>query len=139
MDFASWIGFIISVLALLYLFLKPSMESRERKKNPQEYDRRKREDERRLKELMHPFDLDVEEEELEIRPIVQKKVKPPKPPVKPTKATESIHIYHPTKNMAPQINRMRKMLKHPKNAILLREILGPPKAAQSIRHHESWD
>jgi hypothetical protein len=130
-------------LALLYLFLRPALDTVEQKKRPHEFDKRRQKEEMRLKHLMQSLEADLDDEDEEIHKVTHKKtyVKPPQfkkePPVKlkPTQASS----YHEQKVATTQATRLLERLHSPKDAILLREILGPPKSAINIRHHEYWD
>jgi hypothetical protein len=145
MDVTQWIGFFISILALLYLFLRPALDKVEQRRNPEELDKRRKAEELHLKQLMHSLGVDSDDEdddELEPTVIHKKRfVQPPQfkkaPSVKVKPAQPS--AYHEQKVVTTQAMRLLERLHSPKDAILLREILGPPKSTMNIRHHEYWD
>lgn len=66
MDITEIIGFLISLGFLLFLFLKQGWDASARKKHPEEYAKKQREKEKRLKEFMKSMDIQVEEDDDEL-------------------------------------------------------------------------
>lgn len=64
MDISEWLGFIISMLALLILFLRRGREGLQRKANPEEYEEKKKQHET-LKGFLKSLDMDIDEDEEE--------------------------------------------------------------------------
>jgi hypothetical protein len=97
MNFVEFLGFIISLGAMIFLFTKRFLEDRKRRLNPEEYARKEKEQEENLrrfyKSISGDFDDEEKEEEDEPvsktvhQPLIQRRP-PPKPP-KPTIHRES--------------------------------------------------
>lgn len=143
MDISEWIGFLISALAIAYLFLRQVSDLFFRVKHPEEYKKREMEEAKRLDDLWRTLEADDEEENL---PQLPKPVKPPpprtlpKPSLAPKKVVHAEKVRYGHRTYSPQ--RVASLLTHlrsPKDIIVLKEVLGPPRAAVPIRHHESWD
>lgn len=143
MDISQWVGFIISVLALLYLIFRGGRSAVYQQKHPEEYAKMQFEEERRLKELLHNLDIDIEEEEEPVPRYL------PPPPIRPpqrkqefarrsVKAPKPVVLLHETQGHVTRVHKLLKRTQSPQDMILLREIIGPPKCVQSIRHHEYW-
>lgn len=93
MSIIEFIGFVIAMGAMTFLFFKRYREERNRRLNPQEYARRQREQEEDLRKFLRSMNIDVEEEELE----------PPEPPSqqRPPPIPKQAPIRKPWTNPAP--------------------------------------
>lgn len=91
MSFVEFLGFVISVAAMIFLVIKRTYEERQRRKNPVEYARKEKEREENLRKFLKERgidtgdDLNQEQRPQRIKKIVQQPPKAPqqKPPVIP--------------------------------------------------------
>lgn len=63
MSFVEFIGFIISLVAMIFLVTKRFMEERKRRLNPEEYARKEEEQEANLRRFLKSINVDSEDEE----------------------------------------------------------------------------
>lgn len=141
MDIVQWIGFFISVLAILYLMIRQGRDIAERNRDPEGYRRRESEETRRMREMLKTLDIDLEEEEEEFEPEpLPVRKAPPKVARKPIRQQVVVHPspVQETRTHIPRVKLLLKRTSSPQDMIVLREIVGPPKAARRIFHHESW-
>jgi len=124
-DISEIVGFIVSIAAILYLFLRPVWDLIFQRKHPEEYAQRQQEKERRLQQLLGNVPVIYEEEE------EPPAVKPPRPIPRPKQQEKSALAPAYANPKAKRSRGALLMRKHSmKEAIVLREILGPPKAFQ---------
>ena len=79
MDISQIIGFIISVLAILYIVTKRVKEERLRKEHPEEYEKEQQKQEANLKQFLKSLDVEMED----------KKMNPPPKPVQKLTASQA--------------------------------------------------
>lgn len=144
MDIVQWIGFFISVLAILYLMIRQGRDVAERNRDPEAYRRRESEEARRMREMLKTLDIDLEEEEEEEEEFkLEEPVRkaPPKVARKPVRQQVVVHPspVQETRTHIPRVKLLLKRTHSPQDMIVLREVVGPPKAARRIFHHESWN
>ncbi len=140
MSFVEWVGFVASLIGVVYLFTRDALAKREKAKDPVKY----AEKERRLKEVLRQMGVEVEpeeeqkieEEEEEEEDEVEKaeQLSPPPPP-KPHAATSfpAIHVATTPGKIVLTESRVAKMIaKMPdKRALLISQVLfGPPKSLE---------
>lgn len=53
MNFIEFIGFVVSILAMVYLFIKQAMDQRRRRTDPEAYENEVKEREELIRKLMH--------------------------------------------------------------------------------------
>lgn len=63
MGFVEFIGFVISLIAMIFLVTKRFFEERKRRLNPEEYARREQEQEENLRRFLKSINVDSEDEE----------------------------------------------------------------------------
>lgn len=80
MNIVEFIGFIITMAALMILSIKRSREEKKIRENPELYAKQKKEQEKALKELLRSMNLDVKEDEEEE---LEEAIPPPPPPEEP--------------------------------------------------------
>jgi hypothetical protein len=88
MEISQLIGFVVMVVVLILPAIKKSMEEKDRKKNPEKYVKKEREQQRLIKELIHSIDPDYEDEEGYLSskpqpPLVPRALSSGRPRVKP--------------------------------------------------------
>lgn len=162
MDIPQFIGFLISIAAIGYLFLRQVWEVRQRQKDPEAYEKKLQEKEKRIKEFMRGLDIDQPEEKIE-KPIPKgpakgrstKHLNRPAPP--PILAHQSLAKVPPRHSFAiPKIAvptyHVRYMESAPsrgktvirrlhtrQDMVVLHEIFGPPKGLLNDPwHHEKF-
>lgn len=162
MTFPEIIGFIISILALLFLFLRPVWDARERRKHPQEYQKKQQEREKRLKQFMKTLDSEVEEDEEEEPVALPRKGKqqesiqanqrpspqlPKAPYIRPVQPVTQQHldaqrklipkimVYGARKELESRAARLIQQQRTLKDAVLLSEIIGLPKGMSTRDRH----
>lgn len=151
MDITQWIGFFISVMALLFLLTRNIKEVRQQRTHPEEYKKKQREQEHQLKKMLKDFDIDVEDEEEEQIILKEQHVpKLPKMPVIIAPKTQAIKIENvQTSRRKTQVakiiysgpskgQQILSRLHSPKEIIVLQELIGPPKSVKPISYHEYW-
>jgi hypothetical protein len=74
MDFSEVIGFLVTIAAILYMFIKRIQHDRVKRTREYEHEDEEQNDEERLKDFLKSLDIDMEE---------SKDFKPPSPPPKP--------------------------------------------------------
>lgn len=151
MDITQLIGFLVSLIFLLFLFVKQLKDSNARRRNPEEYAKREKEKERQLKDFMRSrsIQIDEDEEEISIRPkkqqksqhFVQEQNAPkirPKTPLQQTYKPAYPHALHGgylaygTQKEAPSrgYSLVKQQESHTlRNAIVLNEIIKPPRGS----------
>lgn len=81
MTIPEFIGFLITLFALAFLFLKQLWDARERRKNPEKYEKKQLETEKRLKQFMKSLNIethdDDDDEERKLALAISRKLKPP--------------------------------------------------------------
>lgn len=143
MTFIELIGFIVTIVAFFLLSIKSSIEKRKRSSMPPE--QVEEEEESDLEEALREMGIELKKQPA----LPKKKVKHPPPPVnapeEPKKNTRDIFKEHYKTDFHEDAyrhevervkgERARKLLKHGslKDAMILREILGPPKAMHDPR------
>lgn len=161
MTFPEIIGLIISILALLFLFLRQVWDARERREHPQEYQKKQKEREKRLKQLMKTLDIEVEEDEEESvslprkekpresaqasqKPSLQLPKAPYIRPIQPVtqqrldvqrKHVPRSIVYVGRKEPESRAARLIKQQRTLKDAVLLSEIIGLPKGMLTRDRH----
>lgn len=81
MGFVEFLGFVISLAALIFLNVKRYMENRKRRQNPEEYARKEKQREENLRQFMRERGIDFNNEPSKIQP--PPKPKKPKPALLP--------------------------------------------------------
>lgn len=138
MDIIQWIGFFISVMALFFLLTRNLKEVRQQQANPEEYQKKQRAKEMQLKKMLKTLDIDVEEEKI-LQPVIKKPViVTPKsygmePIRKPQKEAAIIQPVKPSRG-----KKLIAKIQSPKEMIVLREMIGPPKSLKPVPFHEYW-
>lgn len=82
-----FIGFLISLIAFVYLMWKWRSEERAKNKNPEEYDRKKKQQEENLRLFLKSLDIEMEKP---VPPPPPKKKKPAAPKVAPKEIPKEI-------------------------------------------------
>ncbi len=154
MNFTEFIGFIITLLAFFLLVGKQARDERKRRQNPELYEEEQMKQQEAVKELLKSLNIEVDSEMLppqeeEVPPPPPEEIKPPvkKPPV-PRRLAEFDRkdVYKDPYAMKNQFKHekpyqlkeiqqkhIKKLVKKSgslKDAIVLKEILGPPKGLQ---------
>jgi len=83
MSLIEFIGFIISVTAMIFLLVRRAWEERHRRKHPEEFKDEQQRQEQTLKQFLKSLDIDMEDEEEfspPPKPRVEQPVEPPPPP-----------------------------------------------------------
>ena len=80
MSFIEFIGFVISMVALIFLFSKKIFDQRRARLNPEESEREEEEQKRNLKEFLRSLEIDMEDQEQFKPPPPPPKITPPQPP-----------------------------------------------------------
>ncbi len=86
MDIVQFIGFLISVLAIMVIMGRKSRNERQRRQHPEQYMEKERKQKELLKQVMHDLGMDVEKEEEEeeeveeLHPAIKKRVAYAPPP-----------------------------------------------------------
>lgn len=155
MDVVQWIGFFISVMAMFFL-LSRGKQQRHAEENPEAIEQARRDKEKHLRRMLKSLDIDVEDDEEEKIPAKPSRRSPQvntiAPVVKPPMPTVNARIEssQPAKRKSQRkvaivqqrgASRGKKLLQHihsPKDMIILRELIGPPKGSQPIISHEYW-
>lgn len=165
MTFIEFIGFIITMAAMVFIFVRQAWENYRRRHYPQEYAEEVRRKDDALKKLLKSMDIEIEEEEDEEeeeppRRRPQKKMPPPVSPQlftkKPTVTAQQQRIntelqfkeYSSTKvdlsqelfqkdayalnkvDAPPRSRGILSSLRSPKDMLVIKEILGPPRCDQ---------
>lgn len=172
MDFSEFFGFLISVGALLFLFLWPLWQAFSRKRNPEKYAEEEKAKQKRLQKLLKTLDIEPEEEEddedeeiaegkLEEEPESQRMghrspalenkalpshalgyhyegahlgvgptlfVTPRRTTQKLTASTSNAYTLKSMAGGGSKGLRLVKTLRSPKEMIVIREIIGPPRS-----------
>ena len=63
MSFVEFIGFVISLVAMIFLVTKHFWEERKKRLNPEEYEKREKQQEENLRRFLKSIDVNVEDEE----------------------------------------------------------------------------
>lgn len=156
MTFIEFIGFIISISAMVFLFARQTWENYRRRKYPEQYAEEVRKKDDALKELLKSMNIEVEEEE-EIEDeddYVEPVRRPPPPPPKPIqlkqapqpkKETERLFQEYSSGKMdlsdkgayalgkVNQPSRGKALITQfpsTRDLFVIREILGPPRCDQ---------
>jgi len=167
MDITEWIGFIISVFAILFLLIRTHKHDKRMSQNPEEYARRQRERDRELRKLLNIEDKEEEEDDLDedfdeveekndqryenVLPVVPQtiinlktttNITPPRPG--PIRRLDQIKYKISKSSQAAFIiqdapSKGHKITKKvsSKEMIVMREIIGPPKSSLA-RIHDYW-
>lgn len=107
MNFIEFLGFIISLAAMIFLTSKRFIEDRKRRLNPEEYARREEEQEENLRKFLKSMQMNPDDDEGVVHPPnskYRKQVQPPQPlirlreplknqPILPKKALSSSSSY----------------------------------------------
>lgn len=167
MDIAEWLGFFISIAAVLFLLIRFGREDAKRRRNPTEYERVQQSKQEQLKKILKSLHIetgqeekqeddeededDEEQDDEELEEVGEKNifvspqpkenfhhkyqaqiiVAPTPPPSRRIDLLQTTKRKHVVETASVKGNaRVKSILKHSslKNAILLREILGPPKS-----------
>jgi hypothetical protein len=81
MDIFQFVGFLVSVAAIIFIFIRRALENWQRKHHPEEYTAEARKKHEALKQLMRDLGVEEqEEEEIEEEEIL---IKPNPPPLRP--------------------------------------------------------
>lgn len=149
MDITELIGFLVSLFFLLFLFIKQGWDASARKKHPEEYARKQREKEMRLKEFMKSMDIQVDEDEEDEEQSIsqikrsQKNRQPPanhsarlisispRPEKRVIKHVPLLPVYTATKEEPSRASRLIKAQHSMKDVIVLNEIMGAPRGSRS--------
>lgn len=75
MDFSQIIGFIISLLAIIFLMSRKALDERHRRQHPEEYADEQAKKENELKKFLKSMNIDIEDEE-QFSPIQKPEVRP---------------------------------------------------------------
>jgi hypothetical protein len=150
MTFIEFIGFIITISAMVFLFARQTWENYRRRKYPEAYAEEVRKKDDALKELLKSMNIEVEEEEEiedDYEEPVRRPLPTPPPPPKPLqkKAPEPLfHEYHSEKMdlsdkgayalvKISRPSRGKTLINHfpsKRELFVIREILGPPRCDQ---------
>lgn len=98
MNFIEMIGFIVSLLALFVITAKKAYDERQRRANPELYEREEREQNEKLKAFLHSIDMDMEEPVAPLPPPSRSQQRQPRPPQRPQERREGA--------LSPQEKRM---------------------------------
>ena len=133
MNFIEFLGFIIALFAMTFLFAKRVSEERRRRLHPEEFQYEQDEQERAVQELLESLNIQVE---------TPAKKTPPKPIPAPkihkikaaqTQASENLIIkellsYHPhLKREASLAQKLVQQVPSAKDMVIYHEILSEPK------------
>jgi len=143
MSFIEFLGFIISIAAMVFLFIRKTMENRRRRLHPEEFLHEHEEEERAVEELLSSLNIHLEQ------PPPRKSVPKPLPPPQQTKPAPvriqnlkgSTQAITPSNKFDFQLNEYYSIQKRnssrgyrlihqvgsPQDIIVFHEILGPPK------------
>lgn len=159
MTLIEFIGFVISLAAMIFLIVKHFWEQGQRRRYPEKYAEEQRKKEKLLSEFMKSLNLsenddkdENEEEEMMIeevkyQPPPRKQIPsmPPLPPKRKSSMSDSYReeivsstflkgeaaAYDLKKQRRPsQASTILKSLPTPKNMVIIKEIFGPPKSMQ---------
>lgn len=153
MNFTELIGFIITLLAFFLLVGKQARDEKKRREHPELYENEEQEQQEAVNELLKSLNIEVDSEILP-----PKKEEPPPPPLveekKPQKAPvprrlmeldrKDVYVEHYSKSaildhgnayaiQKEGYSRIKQSLKNShtlKDAIILKEVLGPPKGLE---------
>lgn len=135
MSFIEFLGFIIAMISMIFLFVRKVREDRRRRLHPEEFAHEHEEEDRAVKELLDS--LNVRLEEPKKSKLAQTKLKRANPPEKqistpPLKPVQQLNLsYHAIpKDTISRAQRLIRQGGTPKNFIIYHEILGPPKGLQ---------
>lgn len=162
MTLIEFIGFVISLAAMIFLVIKHFWEQGQRRRYPEKYAEEQRKKEKLLSEFMKSLNLrenddkDEEEEEegmktgaVKYRPAATRQI-PPIPPKLKSSMSDSYReeivssSFLKGEAAAYDLNKKRKPsrastilrgLPTPKNMVIIKEIFGPPKSM----HINPWD
>lgn len=135
MSFIEFIGFIMTMAAMVAILAKKSWEERDRQKNPEKYRKRENRREQDLKKMLKSLDIDIEEDE---EPAPPPKLKLAIKPLEKRKLQEKRFIKeqkfeHDPYAIVFRYKRCRgaaiiQGLRSKKEMMILHEILSKPKA-----------
>jgi hypothetical protein len=142
MSFIEFLGFIISILAMVFLFVRKTMENRRRRLHPEEFEKEHEEEERAVEELLASLNIHLEPQPqhkspppppAKLSPIKMQKIKETTQAVTPSnKFTFQLHEYHSIqKRSSSRGYRLVHQVGSPQDIIVFHEILGPPKGLKS--------
>jgi hypothetical protein len=85
MTFIEFLGFIISMAAMIFLFVKRGLDERKRRQNPEAYEEELEKQDGKLRDFLKSLEMDMEQiDQIAPPPMPKKKVLPPPPPkIKP--------------------------------------------------------
>ncbi len=145
MNFIEFIGFFITMVAFFLLMVKQAMDQRKRRASP-EYTEEEEQEEENLEQLLKSMDIDLQEEAPKIKnkkkisqtpppPLIEEQTTVQAPKEKLFKdyyALKDIHKNAYAQKVTKQPSRAKKMIRGKfsmREAMILREILGPPKSS----------
>jgi hypothetical protein len=148
MNLVEFIGFVVSLVALFFLFFKQVYEDLYRKRHPEKAAAREREKHARMRALLKTINPEAEEDELEDElprtfpratppPLPQRKPSPPpKPMEKRKKSYVEAHSHEDAYMVQSKVSISRAYkivqgLQSPRNMVLFQEILSPPLALRN--------
>jgi hypothetical protein len=142
-----FVGFLITIVALLFLFLKSSWEEKKRRQNPDKYVEEEKKRKRHLRKLLKEINIETDVDDKEDRfvipsPVVSSHnmtpphIPGPKIPSSPKSMITTQNFvssnYHVIQKDVPSRGAILfRHLKSPQEMVILREILGPPKGLVS--------
>lgn len=146
MSLIEFIGFVISLAALIFLFFRKVSEERYRREHPKEFEEQEKQKEQAMKEWLKKMNIEVdedeeeeEEEEEEIpipKPQPKKMINKQPPPPLPSKAFKRYandSVYEVSRlESSSRGNTLIKGLKSRRDMIIYKELLSKPLA---IRNH----
>ena len=133
MTFIEFIGFIIVMLALFFLMLRRARDEKYRRDHPEEFEQELKGQQLAMREFLESLNIEVEEEKPPPPPPVEEEELAIEEPLR-SKVIEEKVFENPHKDVYAikrrAASRARDILKGGalKDAVILHEIIGPPKA-----------
>ncbi|MBA3958660.1 MAG: hypothetical protein H0X51_09765 [Parachlamydiaceae bacterium] len=142
MDFVQILGFIISLVAIFFLFFRDLWQASHEKKRPHEYAQEQKKKEKHLKQLLHEMEIDLKEElkhqplpgsksarvslfqkDVVQTPVVQLFNATPPPPQKKARLKEDAYTIKWRHTAPSRGKRLISQLRSPRDFIILSELL----------------
>ena len=130
MEFIEFLGFIITMIAMVFLLARRAREEKRRRANPEAYEQEESEKEEELRDFLRSLDPNLELYPPKPPPPPPKVAPPPPPTPKPVIKSEPVitpsqieadHAYDITKKTR------KRLFKDPRSLVIYKEILDKPK------------
>lgn len=134
MSVIEFIGFIISLVTMFFLFFKKLYDDRQRRLNPEEYAKKTKERERQLKEFWKSMDVNMDQNDDRDEEDEEDKPQPPPHPIVPPPIKKPMASLPHSRPLATE-NRSLSDTFHTDNAYKKQK--GRPRAFYLARRHQS--